>query len=141
GEPAQVAGAAATVVKGRRDERGITHRATAEEFASFTMRMTGGAVATILLTSVAHYGPGHFAQVTGSDGTFVLTGESKLEMMKPDGPLEDVSAPDDLWERLTPNTMWARSFVRLVRDLVRGGARAAPTVPPATFGAGWRLPR
>src|SRR2546427_10902340 len=31
-----------------------------------------------LLTTVAHCGPGHFAQVTGSDGTFVLTGESKL---------------------------------------------------------------
>src|SRR2546427_7394327 len=43
----------------------------------------------------------HFAQVTGSEGTFVLTGESQLEMVKPDGPLEDVSAPDDLWEKLT----------------------------------------
>ena len=105
------------------------------------MRMTGGAVATILLTTVAQCGPGHFAQVTGSDGTFVLTGESKLEMMKPGGPLEDVSAPDDLWERLTPNTMWARSFVRLVRDLVRVVAGAAPTVPPATFEDGWRIQR
>ena len=43
-EPSQVAGAAATFVKERRDERGITHPATAEEFASFTMRMTDGAV-------------------------------------------------------------------------------------------------
>src|SRR2546425_4010645 len=94
-----------------------------------------------LLTTVAHHGPGHFAQVTGSDGTLVLSGETKLEMMKPDGPLADASAPDDLWEKLTPNTMWARSFVRLVRDLVRVVAGAAPTVPPATFEDGWRIQR
>src|SRR3989442_4542045 len=73
-EPSQVAGAAATFVKERRDERGITHRATAEEFASFTMRMTDGAVATILLTTVAHCGPGHFPPVTRSERTLVLTG-------------------------------------------------------------------
>src|SRR2546428_27454 len=101
----------------------------------------GGAVATMLLTTVAHHGPGHFAQVTGSEGTFVLTGESQLEMVKPDGPLEDVSAPDDLWEKLTPNTMWARAFVRLDRDLVRVLAGATPTVPPATFEDGWRIQR
>ena len=140
-EPSQVAGGAATFVTERRDERGVAHRATAEEFASFTLRMTGGAVATILLTTVAHHGPGHFAQVTGSDGTLVLSGETKLEMMKPDGPLADASAPDDLGEKLTPNTMWARSFVRLVRDLARVVEGAAPTVPPATFEDGWRIQR
>src|SRR5207247_9286859 len=46
-EPSQVAGAAATFVKERRDERGITHPATAGEFASFPMRMTGGSAPTI----------------------------------------------------------------------------------------------
>ena len=52
-----------------------------------------------------------------------------------------MSAPDDLWEKLTPNTMWARAFVRLVRDLVRVLAGATPTVPPATFEDGWRIQR
>src|SRR2546428_10368197 len=93
-EPSQVAGGAATFVTERRDERGIAHRATAEEFASFTMRMAGGAVATMLFTTVAHHGPGHFAPVMGSEGTCVLTGEPQREMGEPAGPPADASAPD-----------------------------------------------
>jgi predicted dehydrogenase len=140
-EPAQVAGGVATFVRERRDEHGIARPVTADDFASFTMRMGSGAVATILLTTVAHHGPGQFAQVTGSDGTLVLTGDTKLEVMKPEGALQDASVPDDLWEKVAPNNMWARSFVRLARDLVRVVAGAPPAVPPATFEDGWRIQR
>jgi len=82
---------------------------------------------------VAYHGPGHFAQVTGSEGTLVLTGETKLELGKPGGPLEDVSAADDLWERVTPNNMWARSFARLMRDLVRAVQGDESEGTPPTF--------
>src|SRR2546425_3786975 len=70
-----------------------------------------------LLTTVAHHGPGHFAQVTGSDGTLVLSGETKLEMMKPDGPLADASAPDDLW-RSEEHTSELQSLAYLVCRLL-----------------------
>jgi len=77
-----------------------------------------GAVATITLSTVAHHGPGHVGQVTGARETLLLSGETKLEFGKPGGPLEDISAPDDLWEKTKPNNMWARSFIRLLREMV-----------------------
>jgi predicted dehydrogenase len=116
-------------------------RVTADDYASATLRLASGAVATILLTTVAHHGPGHFAQVTGSEGTLVLTEEGRLEMARRGAALEDVSVPDDLRGRVTPDNMWARSFVRLMRDLVAVIGGAAPAVPPATFADGYRVQR
>jgi len=119
---------------------------TADDFTSSVVRMTSGAVATVTLSTVAHHGPGHLGQVTGSEGTLVLTGETKLELGKAGaggggGPLEDVSAPDDLWEKTKPNNMWARSFVRLLRDMVRVIGGAAAEGEPATFRDGWQVQR
>src|SRR2546422_11397481 len=89
---------------------------TADEYASFVMRLASGALATITLTTVAAHGPGHFAQITGRDGTLVLTGETTLEVGRPGGPLEDASVPDDLWEQTAPNHIGGRSLVRVVPD-------------------------
>jgi len=114
---------------------------TADDFTSAVLRLTGGAVATVTLSAVAHHGSGHLGQITGSEGTLLLTGETKLELGKPGGPLEDVSAPDDLWEKMKPNNMWARSFVRLLRDLVRVLGGAAPDGEPAGFRDGWQVQR
>ena len=77
----------------------------------------------------------------GRDGTLVLTGETTLEVGRPGGALEDASVPDDLWEQTVPNNMWARSFVRLMRDLVAvlDGRRAAGE--PATFYDGLAVQR
>ena len=106
------------------------------------MLQTGsGAVATITLSAVAHHGPGHYGQVTGSEGTLALSGETKLELGKPGGPLEDISAPDDLWEKTKPNNMWARSFVRLMREMVQVIRGNAPQGEPATFRDGWQVQR
>jgi predicted dehydrogenase len=118
-EVTAVAGRVATFHPLRRDEAGQERPVTADEYASGVLTMASGAVATITLTSVAHHGPGHFAQVTGSEGTIQLTGETKLEIGKAGGPLEDISVADELWEKTKPNNMWARSFPRLMRDLVR----------------------
>jgi hypothetical protein len=35
--------------------------------------------------------------------------------------------------------MWARSFVRLMRDMVRVAGGAAPEDQPATFRDGWEV--
>jgi len=114
-----VAGLVETFVTERTDESGVRRPVTADDFTSSVWRMASGAVATMTLSTVAQHGPGHLGQVTGSEGTLLLTGETKLELGKAGGPLEDVSAPDDLWEKTKPNNMWARSFVRLLRDMVR----------------------
>ena len=142
-EVTYVAGLVETFVPERRDENGTWRPVTADDFTSSVLRLASGAVATITLSAVAHHGPGHLAQVTGSEGTLVLTGETKLELGKAGGPLQDVSAPDDLWEKTKPNNMWARSFVRLLREMVRamGGAAADGGGEPATFRDGWQVQR
>ena len=140
-EIVSVAGSAATFDKERADEAGKPHPVTADQFASFVLRMANGVVATVTLSSVAFHGPGHFAQVTGTAGSLVTTGETRLEIGKAGAPLEDVSAPDDLMGKLPVNNMWARSFVRLARDLVRTIGGAAPEGAPATFRDGWIVQR
>lgn len=136
-----VAGLAETFVKQRIDETGTPRSVTADDFASCVLQTASGAVATITLSSVAHHGAGHLGQVTGSDGTLLLTGETKLELGKPGGPLEDISAPDDLFEKMKPNNMWARSFVRLLREMIRVIAGESPQGEPATFRDGWQVQR
>jgi predicted dehydrogenase len=134
-----VAGCVATFGPPRPDETGVLRPATSDDFASFVLRLANGVVATLTLSAAAHHGPGHLAQVTGSDGTLVLTGEVGLQIGRPGGALEDITPADDLWEKLPVNNMWSRSFVRLMRDLVRviGGHR--PEDVPATFRDGWEV--
>jgi len=140
-EAVSVAGTVETFTRERNDPSGAPHAVTADEYASWVMRMGSGAVATLTLSSVAHHGGGHWCQITGTEGSLVLTGEHQLHIGKAGGALEDITQPDDLWEKTTPNNMWARSFVRLMRDLVPvlGGARASGT--PATLEDGWRIQR
>ena len=140
-EVVDVSGWTATFVPERSDEQGVRRPVSADDFASFVLRLAGGVVATVTLSTVASHGPGHFAQVTGSGGSLVLTGETTLEVGRPGVALEDVSVSDDLWEQTTPNNMWARSFVRLMRDLV-GVLEGRPTAgEPATFHDGLAVQR
>ena len=141
GEVVSVAGVAETFTRRRNDETGVPHTVTADEFASWVMRMSSGAVATLTLSAVAHHGGGHWCQVTGAEGSLVLTGERQLHIGKRGGELEDITQPDDLWEKTTPNNMWARSFVRLMRDLVPVLGGAGPSGSPATLEDGWRIQR
>lgn len=136
-----VAGLAEAFVTQRRDETGTVHPVTADDFSSCVLQTGSGAIATITLSTVAHHGPGHLGQVTGSEGTLLLSGETKLELGKPGGPLEDISATDDLWEKTKPNNMWARSFVRLMREMVQVIGGGAPQGEPATFRDGWQVQR
>ena len=140
-EVVEVSGRTATLVPARVDERGVRRAVTADDYASFVLRLASGALATITLTTMSGHGPGHFAQLTGRDGTLVLTGETRLEIGRPGAPLEDASAPDELWERTTPNNMWARSFVRLMRDLVAALEGRPATGTAATFRDGWAVQR
>jgi len=136
-----VAGLVETFVTERKDETGTRRAVTADDFASCVLRTASGTVATITLSTVAHHGPGHFGQVTGREGTLLLSGETKLELGKPGAPLEDISAPDDLSQAMTPNNMWARSFVRLLREMVHVIGGGTPQGEPATFRDGWQVQR
>ncbi len=139
-EVVQVAGGVATYGRERLDG-GTPRPVTAEELGTFVLFLSGGEVATLTLSSVALHGPGHLAQITGSEGSIQLTGEAGLQIGNPGAPFEAVAAPDDLWERTKPNTMWARGFVRLMRDFVRACAGDAPEGQPATFADGLIIQR
>jgi len=117
-EVAEVGGGVATFAPERDDVDGVRRAVTADDFASLVLRLGGGVVATITLSAVAHHGSGHFGQITGSHGTIILTGETKLEIGAPGEPLKDASVADELWEKTKVNNMWARSFVRLMQDYV-----------------------
>jgi predicted dehydrogenase len=137
----QVAGRAQTFVRERVDAAGTRRPATADEFASAVLTLAGGVIVTLTLSVVAQHGPGHFAQISGTEGTLVLTGETRLEIGKPGGPLEDVSVPDDLSGKTAVNNMWARSFVRLMRDLAATIGGGPTTGEPATIRDGWQTQR
>lgn len=141
GDVVEVSGRTETFVGARLDEQGVRRPVTADDYASFVLRLSGGAIVTVTLSTVASHGPGHFAQVTGTDGTLVLTGETRLDIGRPGAPLEDVSVADDLWDQIQPNNMWARSFVRLMRDLVDVLAGRPAAGEPATFRDGLAVQR
>lgn len=140
-EVTAVAGRVATFIRERRDAAGVTRPVTADELGSAVLSLGEDVVATITLSAVAHHGAGHLAQITGSEGTLLLTGETRLEIGKAGGPLEDISALDDLIGRTTVNNMWARSFVRLMRDLASTAAGNASMGEPAKFRDGWQIQR
>ena len=140
-EVVQVAGRAETFVRERTDAAGTVRPATADEFASAVLTLAGGVVVTLTLSIAAQHGPGHFAQISGSEGTIALSGETRLEIGKPGGPLEDVSVPDDLSGKTSVDNMWARSFVRLMRDLAATIGGAPTAGEPATIRDGWRIQR
>ncbi|HET9707320.1 MAG TPA: Gfo/Idh/MocA family oxidoreductase [Gemmatimonadales bacterium] len=140
-EVVQVAGRAQTFVRERVDAAGTTRPATADEFASAVLTLAGGVIVTLTLSIVAQHGPGHIAQISGTEGSLVLSGETRLEIGKPGGPLEDISVPDDLSGKTAVNNMWARSFVRLMRDLAATIGGGPTEGEPATIRDGWRIQR
>jgi len=140
-EVRDVAGGVATWAGERRDAAGVARPVTAEEFGSFVLFMTGGVVATLTLSAVSHYGPGHFAQINGSQGALVITGETKLQLGRGGASPEDVIVTDDLMGRTQPNSMWARGFVRLLRDFARAAQGTPPEGEPATFADGLAVQR
>ena len=140
-EVSHVAGLVQTFVRERRDAAGAARAVTADELASGVLTLGDGVVATVTLSAVAYHGAGHLAQITGSEGTLLLTGETKLEIGKPGGPLEDISASDDLVGQTTVNNMWARSFVRLMRDLAGVVTGREPDGEAAGFRDGWQIQR
>ena len=79
-EITHVAGLVETFVQQRTDEAGALRVVTADDFASCVLQTGSGAVGTITLSAFAHHGPGLLGRVTGSDGTLLLSGETKLEL-------------------------------------------------------------
>src|SRR5574341_716054 len=144
-EPSAVTGSVQTFVRQRADAAGTLRPVTSDDYAHAVLEFPGGARATITLSAVAHHGRGHYAQVTGEEGTLVVDGEHQLFLGKPGGALEEISVPDPHWGKTTPNSMWARSFVKLLEDVVgrvrEGGRGKREGWIAATFEDGLAIQR
>jgi len=140
-EVTAVGGRVATFILERADDQGAAHPVTADDFASFVLTLGRDVVATLTLSTVGWHGPGHLAQITGSEGTLVVTGERRLELGRSTGALEEVVVPDDLEGHPLLKNMWARAFVRLMRDLAGVIGGRPQTGEPADFRDGWRVQR
>jgi predicted dehydrogenase len=133
------AGLVETFVTERIDEAGVTRPVTADDFASCVVRTASGVVATITLSTAA------IMAVVISDrsrerGDIAAHGRDKARARKPGGPLRTYPRPM-ISEKVRPNNMWARSFVRLLRDMVRVIGGEAPQAEPALFRDGWQVQR
>ncbi|MGH7752484.1 MAG: Gfo/Idh/MocA family protein, partial [Gemmatimonadales bacterium] len=143
-EPSRVAGTVQTFIKQRPDPSGAGMKpVTSDDYVHAVLEFPGGTRATLSLSAVAHHGRGHRGEITGSDGTLVVEGEHQLFHGKPGGELEEITVPDPHWGKTTPNSMWARSFLKLMEDLVGRitGRGKGDEVIAATFADGLAVQR
>lgn len=110
-------------------------RVTADDYSSFSLRFRSGAVATVVLSSVATHAVGPRAEVWGEGGSLVLDEADRLWGGKLGDTLQELTEAETL---PTPPGMqyvslWGLSFVRLVDHLVQAALDGAPVAPAATF--------
>jgi predicted dehydrogenase len=118
-------------------------RVTADEFSTFSLRFQSGAIATVLLSSVATHTVGPRIEVWGDAGSLVLDESDRLWGGRLGEPLAELTEPETL---PTPPGMkyvslWGLSFVRLVDHLVQAALDGAPVAPAATFRDGLAVQR
>ena len=145
GEVDLVRGTLHTAIKTRLDpasgqERGVT----ADDFAGAWLRLRSGLLAT-LEVSVIEGERRHEFSVTGTEGTIRIVEQGPLlASFGPGGgqeSLEDHTPADDLppnAELGIPDTDWARSFLRLARELVHSIRTGERSAIAATFEDGHR---
>jgi predicted dehydrogenase len=139
GDVERVMGATETYIGERPDpERGGARRVTSDDHTTFLLGFAGGAVATVLLSSVTAHARGPRLEVWGDEGTLVLDDSERLWGGPAGGELaelterETVTAPPGM--EYAP--LWGLSFVRLVDHLAAAILDRAPVAPAATFADG-----
>ena len=118
-------------------------RVTADEFTAFTLRFQSGAIASVMLSSVATHTVGPRIEVWGDAGSLVLDEADRLWGGRLGEPLAEFTEAETL---PTPPGMqyvslWGLSFVRLVDHLVQAVLDGAPVAPAATFRDGMAVQR
>lgn len=129
-------GVGETFIAARPSPDGGGRRAvTADDFTTFALRFTSGAVATVVLSAVTAHPRGPRLEVWGDEGTLALDESERLWGARRGREMEDLSEP----ETATPPPgmdyvpLWGLAFVRLVDHLVTALLDAGPVAPAATF--------
>lgn len=139
GEVAWVSGGAPVVVPDRTDpDTGERWTATADDLAFFTLEMTSGAVAQVLMSGVAAHAMGNATRIFGSEGTLTLSNDDERLMFAPAGEaLRDISVRDPNADLPGVNPgIWNVSVVGLMRELASAIREGRPIAHGATFADG-----
>jgi predicted dehydrogenase len=139
GDIERVAGNIESYVKARPDaETGKPRPVTSDDFTSFMLRFTSGAVATVVISAVTAHGRGPRVEVWGDEGTLVLDEGDRLWGAPRGRELADLTEMETLTAPpgMDYVALWGISFMRLVDHLVAAILDGGPVAPAATFADG-----
>jgi predicted dehydrogenase len=146
GDIASVSGVLGTAIETRTPPGELRpRRVDADDHASFLVRFVAPrpAHAAVLLSAVAHRGGGSRFEIFGSEGILLHDDEGHLWGSRRDpaaraeneqAPLEELDEVESLSEserKQLPDTLWARSFAHLARELVPAVAEDRDELPNA----------
>jgi predicted dehydrogenase len=144
GEITAVCGQVKTIVPNRIDRKtGKPWIATADDFVSFMAEFGNGALASVLISTIARHGIGNEVQIFGSEGTMTLSNDSeKLFFGLAGKPLTEVEVNDPYagMEGLQPG-IWNQSVVGALQELCGAIREKRPLREGATFLDGLRNQR
>lgn len=144
GEIVAVCGQVKTLVPNRVDSKtGSAWVATADDFVSFNAEFGSGALASVLISTIARHGIGNELQIFGSEGTITLSNDTeKLSFARAGEPLAEVAVADPYagLQGLQPG-IWNQSVVGALRELCSAIREKRPLRDGATFLDGLRNQR
>jgi predicted dehydrogenase len=144
GEFASVCGQVKTLAPERIDRAtGSQWTATADDYVQFTAELAQGAVASVLIGTVARHGLANDTYVCGSEGTISLSSDTERLLYAPAGqPLAEIEVPDPYagLQGINPG-IWNQAVVGAMRELCAAIAERRPLREGATFLDGLRNQR
>ncbi|WP_263370150.1 Gfo/Idh/MocA family protein [Granulicella cerasi] len=144
GEITAVSGTVKTMVPNRIDKKtGEAWTATADDFVQFSAEFASGALATVLISTIARHGAANEVTIYGSEGTVTLSNDTeKLMFGKVGEPLAEVEVanPFDGLEGVNSG-IWNQSVVGALQELCAAIQEKRPLRDGATFVDGLRNQR
>jgi predicted dehydrogenase len=141
GEIDAVSGELRTMVPDRLDKKtGRPWTATADDYVQFTAELSGGALATVLLSTVACHAQGNETRIFGADGTITLSNDTERLMYGRAGePLAEVEVADACAGLPGLRSgIWNQSVLGVLRELCAAIREHRAPREGATFRDGWR---
>lgn len=144
GEITAVSGSVKTMVPLRADRAtGASWTATADDFVQFAAEFASGALATVLISTIAHHGAVNETSIFGSRGTVTLSQDTERLLFGEAGhPLAEVDVPNP-YEHLEGigKGIWNQSVVGALQELCAAIVEKRPLREGATFLDGLRNQR
>ena len=144
GEIGAVCGRVRTMVPDRVDRAsGCAWTATADDYVCFAAELPGGAMADVLISTVAHHAAANQTRIFGSEATVTLSSDTEvLQFAKMGEPLREVAVANPYASLDGLNAgIWNQSVAGAMRELCNAIREARPLREGATFVDGVRNQR